>query len=800
MTALSLHEAALTVFESCISAASDTARRYGSSRLKPSHLLYALLQHDKAMSLLADDGYDPDLVCMNLVSILQKGQQPELETAPPPSIEFATAIRNARLLVEATHFSEDAQKPERFVLRALLNAVMRHADKDDDCLTVLSIMSAQCAPEDIEENRQRAFIEETIRDIEEEELNFISGTSLAAEEGFSKDEGKSDIATESGAPESEEGPPTFSGPKYTGGRARPNANSQSQLAKDAVEVEAAVARAFRDLTEAASLGQLDPVINRDDELEKILDAMQRRRKRSVILHGPAGVGKTAIAEGIAHALRAPNAPCSLADRKVYELSMSALVAGARYRGDFEERMERALTRIQHEGAIVFIDEIHTLMGLGASQSRGMDAPNILKPALARGDVIIIGATTTEELPAIMADKAIMRRFELLEIREPDADMMLDILDRAGQHYLSHHGVEADLEVFQEIIDTCAAYIPTNCFPDKAFDILDRACIEAVKAKSDTITSVHVRRAAINAGALIPEPPTALMKRACKKALERLEACGSLQKDISRLKESLSMRMLVPALCSGTLTWVFMGSQESCVTAVKDLARALGRREALFPGARLADYSAGDWLSGSGVMRTNGALIEALDLGPDSLLVFESADEAHISALKLIRQIAEQGGLKASDGRYVSSRRAISVLTMRKPEGGSIGFRTQDQSPIPAHMQELIDVPGVILVDVDTEYQAQSESSVVSEIIEGMRNTGFRAKIDASLAAAIDQLAREEPLRISALKADIIAQMVCKITTEPHLANMRPTFFPDQTSQGRQLRVTVAAPKLAAPTG
>lgn len=714
-----------------------------------------------AMRLLAEDGYDPDLLSEALVSNMPQGSA-QVQN-PAPKKPFAAGLRNARILVEATDYSERNISPEVMVCRTLLNVVLRHASEDFACNQALSIMSKDCISEEkgapFPANERLNSLKKDIDDILYEDLDEIAAHEYrdAMEEmrsrAFKKDEISRTHPQRQGTETPEKDPDLGDLPVNRPRKA--SGSSQSQLAKDSVEVEAAVNRAFRNLSEEASAGKIDPVIGRDPEIERVMSAIQRRRKRSVILHGPAGVGKTSIAEGIALALRAVDAPAHLADRKIYELSMSALIAGARYRGDFEERMEKALARITEENAIIFIDEIHTLMGLGSSQHRGMDAPNILKPALARGDLVIIGATTTEELPAIYQDRAILRRFELIEVLEPDHDMMEEILDRAGMRYLDHHGVDASRDMLREIIRICGAYMTDSCFPDKAFDILDRACVEALRDRSEKISLEHVQRAAQHAGALIPMRQSRSVISASRKAITRLRSCTSLPEDISHLEESLSVKLLAPALRPGVPGWFLTGSRDACKRATSDILSALRKRETVFPAARLADQSAGDWLSGSSMMRSNGALCEALETSPDNILLFEDIDEASASALSVIRQLLERGDIRSGTGRLIPARRCIAIFTSRNPEGAAIGFGSRDACGAGPVVESLLEIPGTLRVNLASVEEKLEAEDLSGEIVSFLKATGLQSLLSDKSIAELGRNFQNDPMRISAMRADML---------------------------------------------
>ncbi len=233
----------------------------------------------------------------------------------------------------------------------------------------------------------------------------------------------------------------------------------------------------RDLTALAEEGRIDPVIGRDDEIEQTVEVLSRRVKNNPVLIGEAGVGKTAIVEGIAQRIVDEDVPETLAGKRVVQLDLSGVVAGTRYRGDFEERLRRIITEISEHGTelIIFIDELHTLVGAGAGGEGGMDAGNMLKPALARGELHIIGATTLDEYRKnIEKDAALARRFQPILVREPTVDDTIEILRGLRDRYEAHHQVRYADEALVAAVELSERYIADRFLPDKAIDLIDQA--------------------------------------------------------------------------------------------------------------------------------------------------------------------------------------------------------------------------------------------------------------------------------------------------------------------------------------
>lgn len=231
-----------------------------------------------------------------------------------------------------------------------------------------------------------------------------------------------------------------------------------------------------DLTEKASRGELDPVIGRDFEVRRVLEVIGRKRKNNPLLIGQAGVGKTAIVEALAQRIAGGKVPEVLKDKKIFALDINSLLAGARYRGDFEQRLKDVLAEIKEQAGqiIVFIDEIHTIVGAGKGEGAN-DAANILKPSLARGELHCIGATTTDEYRKyIEKDPALERRFQPVDVREPSADITVGILRGLKPHYEVHHGVQIEDEAIVSSVKMSMRYLPERNLPDKAIDLIDEA--------------------------------------------------------------------------------------------------------------------------------------------------------------------------------------------------------------------------------------------------------------------------------------------------------------------------------------
>ena len=260
------------------------------------------------------------------------------------------------------------------------------------------------------------------------------------------------------------------------------------------EEKDALARYTVDLTERARQGQLDPLIGRSKEIDRTLEVLVRRRKNNPLYVGEPGTGKTAMAEGLALRIVAGDVPDMFRNISVYALDLGALLAGARYRGDFEGRLKSVLHALEkHPGAILFIDEIHTIVGAGSTSGGSMDASNLLKPALAQGKLRCIGSTTHEEYRNhLEKDRALARRFQCIDIREPSQDECKAILQGLQARYEAHHGIHYDLEAISAAVELSARYVQDRLLPDKAIDVMDEAGAQ-VRLRPGSATGATVAR-------------------------------------------------------------------------------------------------------------------------------------------------------------------------------------------------------------------------------------------------------------------------------------------------------------------
>ena len=291
-----------------------------------------------------------------------------------------------------------------------------------------------------------------------------------------------------------------------------------------------------DLTAEARAGRLDPVIGRADEIDQTIEILARRTKNNPVLIGEAGVGKTAIVEGLAQAIVDEQVPAQLKGRRVMSLDLAGMVAGTRYRGDFEERLTGAIEELAEDAnTIVFIDELHTVVGTGgSSESGGMDAGNILKPRLARGDLHMVGATTLKEYRSIEKDSALERRFQPVTIGEPSTDDAIEIIKGLADRYAEHHFVTYTDEALRAAVELSDRYITDRFLPDKAIDLIDQA-----GARVSLRRGPEAGSPAVDVDALRTQLADLEAQKNAAVEAEEYERAGELRDEVQQVNEQLS---------------------------------------------------------------------------------------------------------------------------------------------------------------------------------------------------------------------------------------------------------------------
>ncbi len=450
-----------------------------------------------------------------------------------------------------------------------------------------------------------------------------------------------------------------------------------------------VARYCIDLTAKAQEGKLDPLVGRELELKRTMQVLCRRTKNNPVFVGEPGVGKTAMAEGLALAIGKGEVPEILAGMKLYSLDMGAVLAGAKFRGQFEERLKGVIAELLHDGrAILFIDELHTIVGAGATSGGSMDASNILKPFLASGEIRFLGSTTHEEYRLYFEkDRALSRRFQKIVIQEPSIEETVAILRGLKSRYEEHHGVQITDSALRSAAELSARYINERYLPDKAMDVVD----EAAAGLHMQMTQKKRRRKVLPADiekvvAMIARVPVAAMSGGERKRLEQLE---------ERLKSTVFGQSAAIETLTRSLKRSFagLGNPEKPVgcflfTGPTGVGKTeVSRQLALALGVTFHRFDMSEYMEKHAVSRLVGAppgyvgfeqgglLTEEIRRHPHSVLLLDEIEKAHPDIFNILLQIMDHATLTDNNGRKADFRNVILIMT------SNVGSREMAQRTI-----------------------------------------------------------------------------------------------------------------------
>jgi ATP-dependent Clp protease ATP-binding subunit ClpA len=450
-----------------------------------------------------------------------------------------------------------------------------------------------------------------------------------------------------------------------------------------------------DLVERAALGKIDPLVGREMELERTVQVLCRRRKNNPLLIGEAGVGKTAIAEGLALRIHEGKVPAPLKQARIYALDMTAVLAGTRYRGDFEERLKAVLKElIGNEQAILFIDEIHTIVGAGATSGGTMDAANILKPALASGEMRCIGSTTYKDYKsAFERDRALSRRFQRIDITEPSPSEAVEILRGLKPHYEKHHKVEYTDAAIESAVTLAARHITTSHLPDKAIDVIDEA---GARARLGAATGEEVVK-------IVPldiEAVVAKMARIPARTVSSSdkEKLATLETDLKRVifGQDQAVQQLARAIKMSraglgrpekpTGSFLFAGPTGVGKTELaKQLAQVLGIEFLRFDMSEYMEKHTVSRLIGAPPgyvgFDQGGLLTDAVNKTPYSVVVLDEIEKAHPDLYNILLQVMDHASLTDNNGRKADFRNVVLIMTTnagsREMASMQIGFGEGD---------------------------------------------------------------------------------------------------------------------------
>jgi len=449
----------------------------------------------------------------------------------------------------------------------------------------------------------------------------------------------------------------------------------------------------QNLNQLARDGKIDPLIGREAEVERVIQVLCRRRKNNPLLVGEAGVGKTAIAEGLAWRITQSDVPEVLAQSTVYTLDMGALLAGTKYRGDFEQRLKGVLKALKDQPhAILFIDEIHTLIGAGAASGGTLDASNLLKPALSTGAMKCIGATTFTEYRGIFEkDAALSRRFQKIDVVEPTVEQTVEILKGLKTRFEDHHSVKYALGALQAAAELSAKYINDRHLPDKAIDVIDEAGaaqrILPVAKRKKTITKSEVEEIVAKI-ARIPPASVSSDDRSKLKNLDRDLKSVVFGQDQAIEALAAAIKMARSGLGKPDKpigSFLFSGPTGVGKTEVaKQLAYVLGIELIRFDMSEYMERHAVSRLIGAPPgyvgFDQGGLLTEAISKKPHAVLLMDEIEKAHPDVFNVLLQVMDHGTLTDNNGRKADFRNVIIVMTTNAGAEtmgkATIGFTTK----------------------------------------------------------------------------------------------------------------------------
>jgi ATP-dependent Clp protease ATP-binding subunit ClpA len=431
----------------------------------------------------------------------------------------------------------------------------------------------------------------------------------------------------------------------------------------------------QNLNQLAKDGKIDPLIGREYEVERVIQILCRRRKNNPLLVGEAGVGKTAIAEGLAWRITQGDVPEILAEAQVYSLDMGALLAGTKYRGDFEQRLKGVLKSLKDKpNAVLFIDEIHTLIGAGAASGGTLDASNLLKPALSSGQLKCIGATTFTEYRGIFEkDAALSRRFQKVDVVEPSVQETVDILKGLKSRFEEHHGVKYAVAALQAAAELSAKYINDRHLPDKAIDVIDEAGaaqrILPPSKRKKTISKTEVEEIVAKI-ARIPPANVSNDDRSKLQTIERDLKSVVFGQDKALEVLASAVKMARSGLGKGDKpigSFLFSGPTGVGKTeAAKQLAYIMGIELIRFDMSEYMERHAVSRLIGAPPgyvgFDQGGLLTEAVTKKPHSVLLLDEIEKAHPDIFNVLLQVMDHGTLTDNNGRKADFRNVIIIMT------------------------------------------------------------------------------------------------------------------------------------------
>ena len=611
------------------------------------HLLLGLLDNPVAQIIFQDVGVDTELLANEARFAIEQ----QVQTLPPDSDQKPqTTLAFQRVMQRAIYSAQAAEKEPVSTERVVVSLF---EEKDSYAYYLLTKQGVTRL--DIV-----SYISHAMLDMDADERDKAAKSIDSAGEEKNQDKNDKDSRGRRRKRESEESPESF----------------------------------LENLNEKAIAGEVDPLIGRDKELERMIQILLRRAKNNPLLVGEPGVGKTALAAGLAKRIVDGDVPDLMKKSVVYSLELGTLLAGTKYRGDFEKRMKKIIAHIKKlPDAILFIDEIHTLIGAGAVSGGALDASNMLKPALSSGKIRCIGATTSQEARSIFdKDRALSRRFQKIDVAEPSPEEAVQILQGLKPQFEQHHGVEFLDEALEEAVKLTSRYMNDRFLPDKAIDAIDEAGAwqrmhsqEAHAIDRSAIRKVVASMAKIPVDDLNSDDKTRLQRIADNLKLvifgqdEAIESLSTAIK-LSRAGMARQDKPIASLLFAGPTG---VGKTE----VVKQLSSQMGLKLLRFDMSEYMESHAVSRLIGAppGYVghEQGGLLTDQVHQNPHAIVLLDEIEKAHPDIFNVLLQIMDRGTLTDSLGREADFRNVLLVMTTNagatEQSRGSYGFTEQDHS-------------------------------------------------------------------------------------------------------------------------
>ena len=540
-----------------------------------------------------------------------------------------------------------------------------------------------------------------------------------------------------------------------------------------------------DLLQEAKEGRIDPVIGRDDEIERVMQILCRRKKNNPLLVGEPGVGKTAIAEGLALQIAKGAIPDVLEGAKLYSLDMGALLAGTKYRGDFEKRLKGVIEELKSiDNAILFIDEIHTIVGAGATQGGSMDASNMLKPALASGAIKCIGATTYAEFRNFLQkDRALSRRFAKVDVKEPDLETTFKILKGLKNKYEAHHKVKYHLSALRSAVELSDKYINDRQLPDKAIDLIDEvgASFHLLKKKRRVVTTNDIEDVVAKMLHLPPQRVSNddleilqnLEERLKSKVLGQEEAVDSIAIAIKRSRAGLNP----PNKPIGS--FLFVGPTGVGKTELaKELARTLGVHFERFDMSEYMEKHAVSRLIGAppGYIgyEEGGLLTETIRKHPYTVLLLDEIEKAHPDLINILLQVMDNATLTDNNGNVADFKHVILIMTSNvgATEANIMGFKKESVSKFDEALKQYFTPEFRNRLDAIIQFKPLTLAIVegivdkfISELNEQLDNKGITLTLTKKAKKYLAQKGYSEELGARPLARVISDEVKTPLTNE-----------------------------------